>query len=259
MIARPRLCVLVRTYTRQKRGFAALVASLLAARDGGCGGNVSLTVDVFPTDSTVEIGETTLAHAASLLEQRAFQPLVMHTHRQLSREELVAQWHTACGTKRSLRQDYGYLQSDATLREVLNRSGDDEGECSYVITTNGDNLYATSLLDFACPHMSRGVGLIGWWFSSHNAGIGTWGRAAKALGKVEHVGHNVLFRTKFKNTWTDLGAVMVRADLLRSLPPGRIFTDCGPWREADGRCIERLVRRPNATQVVLEELLFFHQ
>lgn len=250
-----RLCVAVRTYSRQQRGFTALVASLLAARDG-CGGNVSLSVDVFPTDSTAELGEATLLHAGLLLEQPEFRSLSLHTHRQLSTTELTSIWNAKCG-RRPLLYDYGYLQSDVTLQTVLARSG--RRECTYVMVTNGDNLYANSLLDFTCPHMRRNVDVIGWWFSSHNAGIGAWGRAAKAQGKVEHVGTNVLFRTKLRKSWMDLGAVMIRADLLRLQPAGRIFTDCGAWREADGRAIERLVRTPNVTQVVLQELLFFHQ
>ena len=69
-----------------------------------------------------------------------------------------------------------------------------------------------------------------------------------------------------------------RADLLRA--PGRhtpargiasstahpsthtttpqLFTDCGPWREADGRLIERLVKA-NTSAHVLDRLLFLHQ
>ena len=251
------LCVVVRTYSRQQRAFTAFIASLLAAREG-CDGNVSLSVDVFPTDANEQLSEATLAHITSLRDTPALRPLSLHPHKQATSDALSKQWEEACG-RRALLYDFGYLQSDAVLRRVLARQGRGNGECSYVLVTNGDNLYANSLFDLTCPHMNRGTGLISWWFSSHNAGIGAWGRVAKAQGRIAHTGANVLFHTRLQKSWVDLGAVMIRSDLLRSRPRGRVFTDCGPWREADGRCIDRLVRTPNASQVVLESLLFFHQ
>lgn len=100
---------------------AALLASLLAAREG-CDGNVSLSADIFPTDSTQALSEATLTHAAALPLERTFQApeFALHTHRQIfSAEERHALWHNACGS-RPLHYDYGYLQSDACAG-VLNQ------------------------------------------------------------------------------------------------------------------------------------------
>ena len=252
-----RLCLVVRTYSRQRRGFAALITSLLAAREG-CGGNVSLTVDVFSTDDSVETGEQTRADVTALGWQPAFKStgFELITHKQMTDAERQALYASACGSRRLL-YDYGYLQSDAVLKRALTRTG--SRECDYVMVTNGDNLYARPWLDFTCPYMHRRIGLIGWYFSSHNAGIGAWGHVAHKQGKVERTGENVLFRTRLRKTWMDLGAVMIRADLLRGQHGEYIFTDCGPWREADGRMIERLVQQRNISEVVLDRLLFFHQ
>ena len=255
-----RLCVIARTYTRQHRGFTALLASLLAAHEG-CSKFVKISVDVFPTDATAELGEQTRTQVAALIEQPAFRSLgvSLRTHQQLNISELTNLWTTACG-HRPLQYDFGYLQSDAVLRKVLARKGaEGEDVCNYILVTNGDNLYADALLDFTCPHMRSATGIIGYYFSSHNAGVGTWGKQALSQGRIERTGSNVLFKTRLRKGWCDLGAVMIRADLLRGMPNGRIFTDCGAWREADGRMIERLVRVPNISTVVLDRILFFHQ
>lgn len=253
-----RLCVVVRTYSRQKRNLAALLASLIAAREG-CGGRVTMSVDIFPTDSSTALGASTYAQTQSLLQQPAFQcdGFSAHVHEQMSREALASAWHASCGYSRPLTQDYGYLQTDSTIRQVLARSERDPGrQCSYILVTNGDNLYSRSLLDLACPYMEQRVGLLGWFFASHNAGIGDWGRASVAQGKLERSGTHVLFRTRLHKGWIDLGALMIRADLMMRVE-GR-FTDCGPWREADGRLVDRLART-NASRLVLDRLLFFHQ
>lgn len=209
-----------------------------------------------------------------------------------------------CGRRRAgiplpRNDSCGYLQTDIALERLLARGGgtsaasstggnvsfvDPSGgtgtgevgsrPCDYVLVTNGDNLYARALFSHACPLMARRAGLIGWFFSTHY----NHPHIYVAQGRTERAGPNTLFRTKLKKTWVDLGAVMIRADLLRA--PGRhtpargiasstahpsthtttpqLFTDCGPWREADGRLIERLVKA-NTSAHVLDRLLFLHQ
>ena len=58
--------------------------------------------------------------------------------------------------------------------------------------------------------------------------------------------------------WVDLGANLIRASHLRAHPVANNFTDCGPWREADGRRIQRLVQLTES-RVVLDRVLFVHQ
>lgn len=134
-------------------------------------------------------------------------------------------------------------------------------DCDYVLVTNGDNLYARSLFHHTCPHMQRGAGLIGYYFSSHYA----YPHAYVAVGKVERSGPDVLFKTRLSKSWVDLGAVLMRADLLRSHPdqsPGYHFVDCGAWRESDGRYIQRISKeasKVNASRVVLDRILYLHQ
>jgi hypothetical protein len=57
----------------------------------------------------------------------------------------------------------------------------------------------------------------------------------------------------------------MRADLMLAHPgqqPGYHFVDCGAWREADGRYVQRVVKEATsrgASQVVLDRILFLHQ
>ena len=103
--------------------------------------------------------------------------------------------------------------------------------------------------------MHPSLDLLAWFFSSHYSYPPEYVR----LGRVERAnsGH-VLFKTRLGAPgWADLGAVLFRADALRAASAR--FTDCGRWREADGRLIRRLVAEHNASTRVLPEILFLHQ
>ena len=178
----------------------------------------------------------------------------------------------AAPSERVARGDCGYLQTDLTLSHVLSREG--AHACDYVLVTNGDNLYARSLFSHACPHLKASVGMLGYYFASHYP----YSSVYVAQGRVERKGPDVLFKTRLTKGWVDLGAVLIRADLLRSASShgaaaasretGEVhgqsprstyhFVDCGPWREADGRLVGRLART-NATRFVLDRILYLHQ
>ena len=102
-----------------------------------------------------------------------------------------------------------------------------------------------------------GKGLIGFFFSSHYP----YNHVYVAQGRVERSGPDVLFKTRLTKGWVDLGAVFLRADLLRQhtgQSDGYHFVDCGAWRESDGRLVQRLAKT-NATRVILDRILFLHQ
>ena len=120
------------------------------------------------------------------------------------------------------------------------------------MVTNGDNLYAKSLFRYVYPKMVNATGVIGFHFISHH----NWPIGAK---QVERNGRDVLLRTKLKVGWVDLGAVFFYAKLLRDAGSEARFTDCREWWTADGRFIERMMRRPNVTSDVIDRVLFFHQ
>ena len=167
-----------------------------------------------------------------------------------SDEALAGLWTRRCGKRKEQYYDYGYRQADLLLQHVLS-----DRSCTHVLVTNGDNLYTRAFLPATCGHMQRGaMDLISYLFSSHYKYTGEY----RKLGKVERAGQDVLFKTRLMKSWVDLGAVIVRADVLRREPDLGFFTDCHVWREADGRFIERLARR-NVTRVVLERILYVHQ
>ena len=58
--------------------------------------------------------------------------------------------------------------------------------------------------------------------------------------------------------WVDLGAVIARADLLRHHPAESFFTDCRPWRESDGRYVQRLAGL-NSSRQIIDRILYLHQ
>ena len=162
----------------------------------------------------------------------------------------------------------GYLQTDLTLAHVLARghgptaaSSLDAGSelelpapCTHILVTNGDNLYARTLFAHLCAPMRAGTDVIGWYFTSHYE----YSRVYVQQGRVERTGAEVLFKARLRKAWIDLGAVMISARILRQQRGDARFTDCGAWREADGRFVERLISH-NASHLVLDRILFFHQ
>jgi hypothetical protein len=148
----------------------------------------------------------------------------------------------------SVRLHGADLQTDVAMRRVLARRG--PYACEWVLVTNGDNLYAKSLFFHACPRLLAGVGLTAFYFSSHYP----YSHQYVQQGRVERSGQDVLFKTRLVKSWVDLGAIIVRAPLLRANARAAMFTDCRAWRTADGRYVQRLVTL-NASSAVIDRIL----
>ena len=261
------VCVVVRTYAgEQAAALPAMLASLISAGDHARGKNCSLrmTADVVPTDPAEwSAAAETYNSIVGLSQQPHFAAsngFRIRAHRRANQSSLEEYWHARCG-KRPVGTcgpagDCGYIQTDLTLQHVLARSG--ANACDYVLVTNGDNLYSRSLFRHTCPHLHHGIGMVGFYFSSHYP----YSHLYVHQGRVERSGPDVLFKTKLTKGWCDLGAVLMRADLMRTHPDQRAgyhFVDCGPWREADGRLIQRFSKRDDVKKVVLDRILYMHQ
>jgi hypothetical protein len=263
------LCVLVRTcLAEQRTKIAALLASLLAAGDGACNAThpMRVSVDIVPTDANDTIAHTTHRLAVELARrEQLLQPWFrVRAHSRPTEAERKSHWETMCPNKKlhwcgPPGATCGYLETDLLLQKLLARRAgpypeEESAACSHIMVTNGDNLYSSALLHSTCPLMYTGLDLVSYFFSSHYDFTPDYVRA----GRVERPGPHVLFKTRLGQPgWADLGAVIFRAAHLRDVAAK--FTDCGRWREADGRLLHWLVHSRNASRRVLDRILFMHQ
>lgn len=193
------LCVVVRTHLAQRTKLLALLSSLQAAAEGICppahwlseGSNarmeaqglkrkLSMSVHVVSTDIAAnatpsswngqardaEDTRSNVQRLAPLLSQNV-RVFSVHAHPHADAPRLREYWKQRCsrrdGSVKPLFYDFGYLQADLAMHELLQQRDNGEArECDYVTVTNGDNLYSNALLRFACPPMHSGFDLIAW-------------------------------------------------------------------------------------------------
>eukprot|EP00953_Heterococcus_sp_UTEX-ZZ885_P028287 15091-Heterococcus_DN1.PRE.1 len=150
----PQICVLVSTYIKHGLRLTALIASLLSS------GYPYMDVILLDTDTTRNSTQW-MVDTAKALNSRSNVP---------SQRETV---HLSQYTQRYIQEryphvtspDYGYLLSDVILYEELDIMPG-LPKCDYIMLTNGDNLYSSSLVSATMEFMREQIDLIGFEFTS---------------------------------------------------------------------------------------------
>lgn len=244
----PRLCVLVSTYIGHGLKLTALLASLLASE------YPYLDIILLDTDS-VKDSKAWLMKTKEMLDNRYETP------------QAKSQIHISTRTRKSFRKlfpllwdnDYGYLQSDYVMEDLLQGTMGDVTKCDYFLLTNGDNLYNVNLIPLTVKHMRAKVDLIGFDFISKNP--------ANNEDTCVRLKPHQQMRCKFYPGSIDKGAAMFRADryasvgmsfALRFLKPGYpYFTERSDW--LDGYFFEDFSKSPKTTSVIIDSVLLMHQ
>jgi len=149
-----------------------------------------------------------------------------------------------------IKQDFGYLQSDIILREMVSTNN---FACEYVLFTNGDNLYAHDFFRAILPFMQEKYDMLAVEFVSHYCLV---------QGQIHRNGQcDAQVFTQFRTAWIDLGAAVVRVGHIRRRGVTFIRDEERHGgvnlRVADGRYFETLARA--AKTKIVRRTLFFHQ
>lgn len=148
------------------------------------------------------------------------------------------------------KQDYGYALTDAALDQVFE---DRLQAPTYLIITNGDNLYTSNLFEKLEPHLSNGTELIGFDFVSHYS----WPNLLESGRDVFDDGTMKRIPQQLQYLAFDLGSgvfhknLFVRDRLRFMQPEGYTF-------ETDARFVET-ARRMAQSQAILRQVLLVHQ
>lgn len=217
-----RVCVLVRTYPKQEHQLIALLYSLLSTRTS----SISLSVYLLNT------------HSGGVRDDSWMVPIIELLNRQFADAPVSIWSHNLT----AISGFYGYDVTDAALAAVLA-----DGCCTYLLITNGDNLYSVDLFSAVEPWITRQYDMIAWDFISHHPRNGT---------------SNLKIEVQLKRQHVDLGAVLFRADFVQAA--GAKFLPQGPQTSdlfaRDWWFVDMLLQSSvHPTIHLLHRVLFFHQ
>lgn len=248
------LCVVVRYYHGQQNSLLALLSSLNSAH-----GDESMLVHIIVTDEDANDARKAARHVTLAIEA-----LNQYSTSSTFKMELAPYFYNSSVAKsyrsdnlKCQQQDYGYGLTDVALNNLVQRE-----ICTYMLFTNGDNLYNSNLLAATKEYRHDRYDLIGYYFSSRYTGS----KVATDQGLTEREQKNVLFRSRMGFQQIDLGACIFKTELFRrdqnlrfcevarNDPRGR-----GLIAEADGYLIEKIALREGIKQKVLDQVLFMHQ
>jgi hypothetical protein len=137
---------------------------------------------------------------------------------------------------------YGYHQTDEELDRLL---AEDHSPCEYFLFTNGDNAYSRHFLHEVRPLLVAKRDLVGVHFISGHY----WPKRG---------GKNLLIETQWEHMKVDLGAVLVRSDVIGDV---RFMKEGDSVKEelwdADWRFFAALLDK-NATTAITPQVLFMH-
>eukprot|EP00953_Heterococcus_sp_UTEX-ZZ885_P014744 8327-Heterococcus_DN1.PRE.1 len=150
----PQVCVLVSTYMKHGLRLTALIASLQAIS------YPFIDVILLDTDATRNSTQW-MSDTANAFNSRSNDPNKRKTvHLSQYTQRYIKERFPAVTAK-----DYGYLLSDLVLYEELNTMPD-LPQCTYIMLTNGDNVYSSNLLPATVAYMRAKYDLIGFEFTS---------------------------------------------------------------------------------------------
>ena len=269
----PSVCVIVRTYHGQKQKLLTFTASLAAAAPP------ELSIVFVDTDKQQPFSE--LPDIAAGLNRVIFGERPVITVSPRSRRANASQIAFPSFTK----EDHGYILTDLVVEDLLQsrREARDEGKtggelgCEWMLITNGDNIYHSLFFLAALQEAAaQGADLLATHFVSRYDWPGSpiqeplWEKV-RLFGQCGpwRPGRDVEVATAFKPACVDLGAVLLRSQLLedsgarfivdrlRADPSGR-GEQINPM-EADGELFAKLTGTPGVKSAIVRRTLMVHQ
>ena len=231
-----RLCICIRTYSKQAHDLEILIRGLLSQYKGSTYRlNVALSIYVMDTDD---------------------QSIDFQVSNKLLVDKMNAKFANSgsrvyllidnLATEHSMQQNvfYGYDYTDLMLSTVLSKQS-----CDFLMFTNGDNLYNNVWFDTVAPVLlsNQTLNIVAWDFISHHNRNGTRQQPIQVAIERQRV---------------DLGSMIIRAKLfsehqIRFLPKS-IFT--GELFARDWFVIDKLNKSIAPSTVhLIHRVLLFHQ
>lgn len=176
----PTVCVIVRTFHKQRYVLPALIASLAS--------NNYPNLKVFLVDTGDDFSD--LSNFPSLFNSLYSKDFVHISD--ITRAVPTQKFPTFTDT-------YGFLQTDLVVEDLSSSNHN----CDYFLATNGDNLYSTDFLKVTVPHLRKSVDLVAVEFVSHYC-------YASASEWIPRIGCYNQHYTSYNLGRIDLGAAMFR-------------------------------------------------
>jgi hypothetical protein len=254
------LCVIARYSHTQERRWLGFIGSLFSASSD----KNRIHLVFVETDATIL--ETELGHKRlqTLLDQNV--GVTKDPFFNVSISKLTNFDHRTRKYRSSLnipegKQDFGYVLTDLVVEDMVNSKA-----CDYMLITNGDNLYHSSLMEATSTERKKGTSLIGMHMVSHHEWTADSPNIAKGI--IDGPGKDILMKPNLKPNEIDLGAVLWHTDSTLSNPEVRFakhrdvknFPRSVPqsfWT-ADGNTIAFAASIQGSSSIIIPRILFVH-